>query len=269
MAYGKIKADAIIRDNGGSDEEITMATIVGLDSGKASLTGATFTGDVTLNAQQELRLADSDSSNYIAFASPATVSTNSTWTLPSDAPAAGEVLKVSSVSSNNPTLEWGEDVGGKILQIVQTVKTDTFSTNAQAGGSPAQITGLTANITPTTSGNKVLVMYNINVGQADNNWSVFLHLLKGGSVITGARGDAEGSNRSQVTTGGRLHNGAHMTNMSFSYLDTTSGTSQITYSVGMSTEPTSTGYVNRGGMTNDSVHVSRGASSITLFEIAQ
>ena len=51
MAYGKIKADAIIRDNSGSDEEITMATIVGLDSNKASLTGATFTGDVTLNAQ--------------------------------------------------------------------------------------------------------------------------------------------------------------------------------------------------------------------------
>tara|TARA_B100000530_G_scaffold316736_1_gene247280 strand:- start:727 stop:1524 length:798 start_codon:yes stop_codon:yes gene_type:complete len=125
MAYGKIKADAIIRDNGGSDEEITMATIVTLDSGKAPKASPTFTGtvtvpdvtatgDITLNAQQELRLADSDSSNYIALASAATVGTNSTWTLPADAPVAGDALKVTSVSSNNPTLEWGA-ISSKIV----------------------------------------------------------------------------------------------------------------------------------------------------------
>ena len=44
MAYGKIKADAIIRDNSGTDEEITMATIVGLDTNKANLASPTFTG---------------------------------------------------------------------------------------------------------------------------------------------------------------------------------------------------------------------------------
>ena len=44
MAYGKIKADALIRDNSGTDEEITMATIAGLDSSKAALASPTFTG---------------------------------------------------------------------------------------------------------------------------------------------------------------------------------------------------------------------------------
>jgi len=44
MAYGKIKADALIRDNGGTDEEITMATIVGLDTNKAPKASPTFTG---------------------------------------------------------------------------------------------------------------------------------------------------------------------------------------------------------------------------------
>jgi len=47
MAYGKIKADAIIRDNGGTDEEITMATIVSLDSGKAPLASPALTGTPT------------------------------------------------------------------------------------------------------------------------------------------------------------------------------------------------------------------------------
>ena len=44
MAFGKIKADAIIRDNSGTEEEITMATIAGLDSSKAPLASPTFTG---------------------------------------------------------------------------------------------------------------------------------------------------------------------------------------------------------------------------------
>ena len=50
MAYGKIKADAIIRDNSGSDEEISMATIVGLDTAKAPKASPTFTGTVTMPA---------------------------------------------------------------------------------------------------------------------------------------------------------------------------------------------------------------------------
>jgi hypothetical protein len=43
MAYGKIKADAIIRDNSGSDEEVTMASLVA----KAGLASPAFTGTPT------------------------------------------------------------------------------------------------------------------------------------------------------------------------------------------------------------------------------
>lgn len=77
--------------------------------------------NITLNAQNELRLADSDSSNFIAFASPATVTTNSTWTLPSDAPVANDVLTVTSVSSNNPTLAWSAPSGG-LFESVAVVR---------------------------------------------------------------------------------------------------------------------------------------------------
>jgi len=47
MAYGKIKADAIIRDNSGTDEEITVATLVSLDSDKAPLASPALTGTPT------------------------------------------------------------------------------------------------------------------------------------------------------------------------------------------------------------------------------
>ena len=89
MAYGKIKADAVIWDNSGTDVEESMSNI----AGKLNLTGGTMTGNLTLNAQNELRLADSDSSNYCAIKAPATVGTNRTWTLPSAAPTADQMIQ--------------------------------------------------------------------------------------------------------------------------------------------------------------------------------
>ena len=46
MAYGKIKADAFIYDNSGTDEEVTMATIVS-NSTKADTDSPDFTGTPT------------------------------------------------------------------------------------------------------------------------------------------------------------------------------------------------------------------------------
>ena len=160
MAYGKIKADAIIRDNGGTDEEITMATIVGLDSDKANLTGATFTGDVLLDNEQELRLgeADANGANYVALKAPATLAQTSTWTMPADVPVAGQVLKVTSVANtNDPTLEWGADASGagtaaNTFTAAQAV-TPSVQTSAGALDMDAsnfiEVAGVSYNTTPT------------------------------------------------------------------------------------------------------------------------
>lgn len=59
--------------------------------------------DVQLRAQADLRFADSDNSNWVAFQAPATVSSNVTWTLPSaDAATNGLAL----VSNGSGTLSW-------------------------------------------------------------------------------------------------------------------------------------------------------------------
>jgi hypothetical protein len=49
-------------------------------------------GDAQLQAQGDLRFADADSSNYVAFQAPATVSSNVTWTLPSVDGSANQAL---------------------------------------------------------------------------------------------------------------------------------------------------------------------------------
>ena len=66
---------------------------------------ANFTWDGTnaqLGATGALRFADSDSSNYVAFKSPATVASNVTWTLPSTDGTSGQVLS----TNGSGVLSW-------------------------------------------------------------------------------------------------------------------------------------------------------------------
>jgi hypothetical protein len=51
-----------------------------------------FTNNAVLNAQNDLRFADADSSNYVAFQAPATVGSNITWTLPNTDGTANQAL---------------------------------------------------------------------------------------------------------------------------------------------------------------------------------
>ena len=60
-------------------------------------------GDAQLKAQADLRFADADSSNYVAFQAPADISSNVTWTLPNaDAVVSGYAL----VSNSAGILSW-------------------------------------------------------------------------------------------------------------------------------------------------------------------
>ncbi len=78
--------------NAANDGFITLGT-ASTNFGLVSASGATFTGDITLNAQSDVRFADSDSSNYVALQAPATVSSNVTFTLPSADGSSGHFLK--------------------------------------------------------------------------------------------------------------------------------------------------------------------------------
>jgi hypothetical protein len=57
-----------------------------------TLASAVATTALTLNATAELRLADTDSSHYVGFKAPGTVTTNKVWTLPSADGTANQVL---------------------------------------------------------------------------------------------------------------------------------------------------------------------------------
>ena len=130
-------------------------TVQGFDADTAKLDVAqtftaaqTFADNVTLNAQSDLRFADSDSSNWVAFQAPATVASNVTWTLPNaDAAVAGYAL----VSNGSGTLSWSAAGGGATgggtddvfyenSQTVTTSYTLTAGKNAMSAG-PITIDG--------------------------------------------------------------------------------------------------------------------------------
>lgn len=112
-----------------------------LDDEKLAKTGGALTGDLTLNAQSDLRFADSDSSNWVAFQAPGTVAANVTWTLPAtDATVSGHALKSNAAGA----LSWGtaggaagggtDDVFYENSQTVTTSYTLTAGKNAMSAG---------------------------------------------------------------------------------------------------------------------------------------
>lgn len=77
----------------------------------------TFDGtNVQIGSTGAIRLADSDSSNYVAFKSPSTVASNVTWTLPNADGTNGQVLS----TNGSGTLSWTTATatpGGSSTQI--------------------------------------------------------------------------------------------------------------------------------------------------------
>ena len=134
------------------------ATDATTDATKMPLAGGAFTGDVTLNAQKDLRFADADSSNWVALQAPATVASNITWTLPTADSSGTQAL----TSNGSGTLSWSTTGDA-------TLANDNTWTGAQRG----QVTGLTssANITidmSTTNNHSVTLAHNTDFENPSN-----------------------------------------------------------------------------------------------------
>ena len=73
----------------------------------------TFDGtNLQIGSQGDLRLADSDSSNYVGLQAPTSLTNNNIYTLPSAVGSANQVLQIASVVGNDATLQWATASGG-------------------------------------------------------------------------------------------------------------------------------------------------------------
>jgi len=226
--------------------------------------GSSANGLITLNCSQNshgVKLSSPDHSGGQSY----------TMKLPATNITAGKFLKVDSITGSGATavgqLSFADAGGGKVNQVIQTVKTDTFSSTS---GSLTDITGMSAAITPTASDSKVLVMVNMSVSvTVSNRWANF-QLLRGSTAIS--LGDASGSRTRGsffmvlITGSGESNDIEHKT---LCFLDSPSTTSATTYKMqGMvQTDSSPSFVVNRSGNDADASYGGRPASSITLMEI--
>ena len=153
--------------------------------------------------------------------------------------------------------------GGKVLQVVSTLKTDTFSA---ASNSLVDITGYSVSITPTSATSKILVFVNLNGnGTNASNGAVFA-LLRGATDIA-----APSSPGSRDAGFGNIYinDAAQMGSTSITVLDTPATTSALTYKVQGQNTGTSGGsfYINRSVQDANNNDHPRTVSSITVMEI--
>ena len=86
-----------------------LASLAGSETlSNKTLASAAATTALTLNATAELRLADTDSSHYVGFKAPGTVTTNKIWTLPAADGSAGQTLS----TDGSGALSWSTPAQG-------------------------------------------------------------------------------------------------------------------------------------------------------------
>jgi hypothetical protein len=142
---------------------------------------------------------------------------------------------------------------GRIVQVKQTFKNNTASTNS---GSFAEISGLTVSITPSSSSNKILFSGCLYLAGSSSESN---YRLKRDSTIIGQAGTMDDLADGSFAHGG----GSRYSGHPFSFLDSPSSTSSITYSIAWRVHSGTT-YLNRTWDTN----WFHGASSVTAMEIA-
>ena len=185
-----------------------------------------------------------------------------------------DAIRNSSASSDGITLSSDGKVAfpntgiGKILQVVSTTKTDSFTTTST---SYTDITGLSASITPSSTSSKVYAIVQVN-SAASTRYASF-RLVRGSTNIAVGT-DITGSQEAATFTAGSNTSNSYdnlvVRNQSMGILDTPSTTSATTYKLqGRINYGAGDLYVNRQPYTDTtSTYVVRAASTITLYEVA-
>jgi len=155
--------------------------------------------------------------------------------------------------------------GGGIIQIKQSIKTDTFTHSSET---PALITGLTASITPTSTSSKILICMDVNYVPSAGNFTSMLYIYRDGSVLTGAIGDAAQSNQLRVFKAGRAESSNQPQSTNGIFLHSPATDSATTYQIYVSQEGGSTFHLNKFSSESNVAYHPRFTSAITVMEVS-
>jgi hypothetical protein len=174
---------------------------------------------------------------------------------------ADDLAATLDLSGKTVTLPSG--VGGKLLQVRQTFKSDTFTTTSSTF---TDLTGLSVSITPASTSNNILIFYYINGSNTVSGYTTAFRLVRNSTPI--AVGDSDG-NKGQATNRYQNTDIYHTVSTSASYLDSPGLTSSITYKVQIAVQG-DTATINRtgGNLDTSSPRDTRPGSGIIVMEVA-
>ena len=223
-----------------------------------------------------IKLTADSGGGTVELKAPATTTSNAAlqFKLPVADGTSGQALTTNASGQ----LAFATVAGGKILQVKQTVKTDTSSLNPFGAGNAWDTDSFfSLAITPSATTSKIHVTGKVNVGVHEGN-GIYVLLRVNGAVLTAATGDTA-SGRVRITSLGYLHgyNIATATyniqsgaiDIPFDFLHSPSSTSQQTYSLRLYTSHpgSSAGYINRTSNDGDVYYTPRAISTITAMEV--
>jgi len=154
---------------------------------------------------------------------------------------------------------------GSIIQIVQGTSQSHLSSTSTTY---VNLTGVSADITPSSSSNKILVICSLAIGKEDNN-SFLGRIWRTGVAIAGGERHSGHSNQEQ-NVWFNLRSTNFSTDASCAlYLDSPGVTSALSYAVqGKTTGSGNSFTLNRTRQNDDQAYDSPTFSSIILMEVA-
>ena len=166
---------------------------------------------------------------------------------------AAQIGSANATLITSGTLPTARLPAGSVLQVVQTVKTNSFSTST---GSFIDITGLSVSITPQSASNKILVSAIIYIGMASGN--ARLNLVRGSTNI--AQSTSGTANQTLMGNQGGAYNGQTLPIL---FYDSPATTSATTYKIQLNAEGSA---MTIGVRATDNYY--GGICTITVMEIA-
>jgi hypothetical protein len=203
-----------------------------------------MTGKIKLNA--------GSGGGSVSFQAPSSTGDDRIITLPTT--ADGTVL-----TTTNPK-------AGNIIQVKQAVKTDFFTTTSQTY---VDLTGLSTTMTLTSSGNKILMSYNVTTG---GNWwnlgPVYLVFVQDSTKIGVGTGGTDADHNpttfANLYSDGQSNSSYNICQQSASFLFAPSDTNSHTYKIQIRGNNTTGASVNRWWASANVGAI----STLTLMEVA-
>ena len=193
-------------------------------------------------------------------------SSSGSVSLQAPASTSGGANRVLTLPDADATLLSSASSVGKIVQVIQVEKTDTFTSNSDTF---TDLTGLSATITPSATSSKVLVQVSLVFGGSNDAYGVG-QLVRGSTVLGLAPSDGNRTTCTFTLNGEGDTNQHKLQNLGFTYLDSPNTTSATTYKLQGRTYTGDSRYftINRTHLDGNNGYNQRGTSRIVLMEVA-